>query len=161
MPRHNVHDATLDDLMLIGSWLCAADREEMALTRDPDDYESLAFDAWDSPFRHVALDEARPVFAFGAKPFRSDTALVWGFKTEQGWDAARTVTKYINRTMIPELRAIGIRRATCFVHPANVRSQKWLAFLDFRPKATLRGFGPRKQDIILFQRDEPDASPDQ
>ena len=159
MPNHSIHDATLEDLMLVGSWLCDEDRIELAATRDPDDYESLALDAWSSPFKMVALAETRPVFAFGARPSYtgSDTALVWGFKTESGWAAARTVTKYINRVMIPELRAFGIRRAMCLVHPGNVRSQRWLAFLSFRPKATLRGFGPRNQDMLLFQRDEPDA----
>jgi hypothetical protein len=159
MPRRNIHDATLDDLMLIGSWLCAADRQELSATRDPDDYESLALDAWKSPFKKVALDNAVPVFAFGANPVDADLALVWGFKTEQGWPAARTVTKYINGIMIPELRAMGIRRAACLVHPDNTRSQRWLALLGFRLKATLWGFGTRKEDMFLFQRDEPDASP--
>ena len=159
MPRHSVHDATLDDLMLIGSWLCAADREELAATRDPDDYEGLALDAWRSLYHKVALEDARPVFAFGANPIGdTDMAQVWGYKTEAGWASARTVTKYIQRTMIPELRAIGIQRATCLVHPKNVRSQRWLAFLGFRLEATLQGFGSRKQDMLLFQRDDADAA---
>ena len=59
MPRRNVHDATLDDLMLVGSWLCAADRQELAATRDPDDYEGLALDAWQSGV-HWSLVAARP-----------------------------------------------------------------------------------------------------
>ena len=160
MPRHSVHDATLDDLMLVASWLCAADREELAVTRDPDDYEGLALDAWKSPYCKVALDEALPVFAFGALPVSRDTAVVWGFKTEPGWAAARAVTKFINRFMVPELRASGIRRAKCLVHPANARSQRWLTHLGYRPEATLQGIGPCRQEMILFQRDEPDASPD-
>jgi hypothetical protein len=158
MPKRNVHDATLNDLMMVGSWLCASDRQELAATRDPDDYEGLALDAWKSPIRKVAVEEAIPVFAFGANPIGSDMAQVWGYKTERGWASALTVTKYIRRIMIPELRAMGIRRATCLVHPDNVKSQQWLALLGFRPKATLWGFGSRRQDMFLFQRDEPDAA---
>ena len=157
MPRREVHNATIEDLMMIGSWLCAADRLELAVTRDPDDYESLALDAWRSPIRRVVVEEASPVFAFGANPICEDFAMVWGFKTERGWASIGTVTKHINRIMIPELRAMGIRRAACFVHPDNTRSQKWLALLGFVSKATLQGFGPRREDLLLFQRDEPDA----
>lgn len=157
MPRRNVHDATLDDLMLVGSWLCASDRQELAATRDPDDYEALALDAWRSPIRKVATDNARPVFAFGANPTGGGTATVWGFKTEAGWGSVLTVTKYIHRVMVPELRNMGIRRATCVVHPDNVRSQQWLALLGFKPQAILWGIGTRRQDMFLLQRDDADA----
>lgn len=154
--RH-VHDATIDDLMMIGSWLCSADRQELAATRSVEDYEQLALDAYASTVRKVVLDEAVPTFAFGANPLEGDMAIVWGFKTERGWAAIREVTKYIRRTMIPELRTMGIRRAVCLVHPDNTRSQRWLAHLGFRPEATLRGFGIHNEDMLLYQRDEPNA----
>jgi len=151
-----IHNARIDDLMMIGSWLCESDRQELSATRDPDDYEGLAWDAWGSQVCKVAVEETQPVFAFGAKPM-GDTALVWGFKTERGWSAIRSVTKYIQKTMIPELRSIGIRRAVCLVHPANARSQRWLTHLGFAPRATLQGLG--SQEMFLFQRDELDAYP--
>ena len=53
---------------------------------------------------------------------------------------------------------MGIRHAVCIVHPDNSRSLKWLTRnLDFRARATLTGFGTRNEDMILMQRDEPDA----
>jgi hypothetical protein len=157
-----IANATFDDLAYIGSWLCAEDRRELAVTRNPDDYPKLARDAYASKIHKVALDHAgTPVFAFGANRLgTTDAALVWGFKCERGWPAILTVTKYIRRTMIPELRALGVRRALCIVHPANQRSQKWLTHnLGFRPKATLTGIGSRREEMILMQRDEPDARP--
>jgi hypothetical protein len=159
MTKREVHDALLDELITIGEGLCAADRHELAVTRNLDDPWMLAFDAAKSRICKVVLDEAEPVFAFGANPVSRDIAVVWGFKTERGWSSILTVTKYIRKIMIPELRAIGIRRAACLVHPDNVRSQRWLTLLGFRSKATLRGFGPRRQEMLLFQRDEPDAHP--
>jgi hypothetical protein len=95
-----INDATYDDLTYIGSWLCDEDRLELALTRNTDDYVALANDAWASKYKYVALEEAVPVMAFGARPMQG-TALVWGFKTERGWGAIRSVTKFIRRTMIP------------------------------------------------------------
>jgi hypothetical protein len=156
-----INDATFDDLVYIGSWLCDADRAELAATRDPDDYVALARDAWRSPIKKVVLDNALPVFAFGANPTgtESDLATVWGFKTRQGVRAIRQVTKYIRKIMIPELRAMGIRHAACLVHADNNASKKWLSHLGFRPKATLREFGTHNEEMILFQRDEPDAHP--
>jgi hypothetical protein len=147
-----VNEPTMDDLLFVGAWMCRSDWNELALTRDPDDYVRLAHDAWDSSFKKVVLDNAVPVFAFGAKQV-GDTALVWGFKTDQGCKAIRTVTKYILRTMIPALRETGVRKAVCLVHPDNRASQAWLRHLGFSPRATFGDFG-----TLLFQRDEPDVS---
>lgn len=152
-------DPTIEDLMYVGSWMCDADRVELGATRDPDDYEGLALDAWKSPFKKVVLDNAIPTFAFGANPVGSDMAAVWGFKTDRGWNAIRQVTKHIRRFMIPQLRAMGIRRAACLVHADNRASRKWLSYLDFQPRATLREFGAHNEEMILYQRDEPDAQP--
>lgn len=150
-----IAEPLLSDLLFIGQRLCFSDRQELSLTRHPDDYVSLAEDAWSSPHKHVVLDPL-PVMAFGARPV-GDVALVWGFKTELGWPAVPLVTKYILRTMIPALRDIGVRRAVCLVHPHNAASQTWLRHLGFTLRATTREFGTRHEEVCLFQRDEPDA----
>jgi len=59
--------------------------------------------------------------------------------------------------MIPELRAVGVRHAVCLVHPSNRLSHKWLLHLGFAPSAKLQGIGSRREDMLLFRRDEPDA----
>jgi hypothetical protein len=151
-----VNEPTFDDLLFVASWMCKADQIELALTRDPTDYVKLAHDAWESRFKFVVLDEALPVMAFGAKPINR-TALVWGFKTDKGWPAVLTATKYIKRIMIPALRDAGVRKAVCLVHPNNWSSQSWLRHLGFHPEATTREFGTRHEEVILYQRDEPDV----
>lgn len=147
------HVATIDDLAMIGSWLCAEDRRELAVTRNPDDYESLAIDAWNSHMSFVFDDTAgRPVFAIGAYPVEPGVAIVWGFKTEAGWRLIKSVTKFIQKCMIPELRAMGVTRAVCLVHPDNKRSQKWLAHMGFQPVATHSvGLGT---PLLVYQRDD-------
>jgi hypothetical protein len=145
-----------DDLVQIGRNLSRGDYRELAATRDPDDFFRLAADAWESPIKKVVLDGDEPTFAFGAKPlFETDlaTALVWGFKTPDGWLSIRVVTKYIRKFMIPELRALGVRHAICLVHRDNRSSQRWLSHLGFKPQATNREFGT----LVLYRRDELDA----
>jgi hypothetical protein len=157
MPKlRTINAATLDDLEHVGSWLCEEDIHELSATRDPKDYETLASDAFDSAICMVALEDAEPVFAFGAKVY-GDSAVVWGFKTEKGWGLILPVTRYIKRIMVPVLRDRGVRQAVCLVHQDNRRSCKWLAHLGFRSEATLPGFGAHGEDtLILFRRIEPD-----
>jgi len=152
-----IHQATFDDLTYIGSWLCDDDRRELSLTRDADDYVALANDALRSTVCKVAVnDAALPVMAFGAKT-DGDLAVVWGFKTDRARPAIGRVTKYINRVMIPALRDMGVRRAVCVVHPENQASQAWLQHLGFAAQATRRDIGTQQGEVVLFQRDEPDA----
>ena len=152
--------ATFEDLAYVASWLCLMDRKELACTRDPDDYIRLARDAWETDIHKVALDDdlGTPVFAFGVRRMARDIVGVWGFKTSRGRRAIRTVTKYLLRDVIPDLRDTGIKRAICWVHPDNTDSQRWLAHMGFRPMATPGELGT---PLILYQRDEPDepASP--
>ena len=147
--------ATLEDLATIASWLSPVDRMELACTRDPDDYMSLARDAHKTLIHKVALDHAMtPVFAFGAHPAGVGAATVWGYKTSQGTRAVKAVTRYLRDEMIPSLRNIGVVRATCFVHKDNHGSRLWLSRLGFRPRATPGGIGT---PLLLYQRDEPDV----
>jgi hypothetical protein len=149
-----IADATMDDLTYVASWLSDIDRTELSITRDPNDYDKLAVDAYtNSHYCKVALmDGMSPVFAFGARRINRRTVGVWGFKTRDGNRAIRTVTKYLLQHVIPDLRDTGITRAICYVHPDNRDSQRWLAHLGFRPLATLGELGT---PLIRYQRDEP------
>jgi len=152
-----VATATFDDLTYIGSWLCDADRIELAATRDPDDYVSLAKDAMKGKHHYVALDDAVPVMAFGASKADSESVVVWGFKTARARPVMPLVTRYIVTTMIPALRAAGFNRAVCLVHPGNAASIAWLTRLGFRLKADLLGFGTHAEDMCLYEWLPPDA----
>ncbi len=148
----HVATATRDDLIHIASWLCDADRHELAVTRDPDDYVGLAMSALASDIHMVALEhDIAPVLAFGAYQIGRGRVHVWGFKTERGVRVMRTVTKYILRIMIPHLRENGIVQATTLVHRDNTLSRRWLAHLGFRPRATP---GETGTPLIVYQRDE-------
>jgi len=153
-----IADATMDDLTYVASWLSDIDRLELSITRDPNDYDTLAKDAYtNSQYCKVALlDGLLPVFAFGARRIKRRTVGVWGFKTRDGSRAIRAVTKYLIKHVIPDLRDTGITRAICYVHPDNRGSQRWLAHLGFRPSATPGELGT---PLIRYQRDEPVEPP--
>jgi len=146
-----VATATFDDLTMIGSWLCESDRVELAATRDPDDYVSLAKDAMKGKHRYVVLDDARPVMAFGAIRSGPGAVVVWGFKTERGWPAVPLATRYIKSTMIPSLLDAGFKRANCLVHSCNQASIKWLVHMGFTPKASMVGVGAHGEDMLLYE----------
>lgn len=148
-----IADATMDDLTYVASWLSDIDRTELSITRDAADYDTLARDAYISPYCKVALlDGLTPVFAFGARPIGEGLAQVWGFKTRRGPMAIRAVTRYLIKDLIPLLRLAGISRAVCFVHKENHGSRRWLAHMGFRPLATPGDIGT---PLIRYQRDEP------
>jgi hypothetical protein len=150
-----IANATLEDLAYIASWLSPVDRMELACTRDPDDYMQLANDAAQTMIHKVALDHGgTPIFAFGAHPLGVDAATVWGYKTQAGSRAIKAVTRYLRDEMIPNLRNIGVVRATCYVHQDNHGSRLWLSRLGFRPRATPGDIGA---PLVLYQRDEPDV----
>ena len=152
---------TARDIELIAGLLADDDVRELSCTRDTADFRKLAGDALGSQYCKVALDNGRPVMAFGAKRFPAvmdpTVAFVWAFKTDLGWRAVRTVTKHIRRVMIPALRADGVEKAACFVHKENALSCRWLAHLGFAPKATLPGLGTPHRDLILYLRDDAHA----
>ena len=147
-----IANATYEDLAYVASWLSAVDRMELALTRDPDDYRSLARDAAASSVCKVALDGGLvPIFAFGLYPVGKSALQVWGFKTERGPRAILSITKYLLKDLMPAMRIAGYTRAACRVHRDNLQSRRWLAHLGFVPEATP---GETGTPLILYQLDE-------
>jgi hypothetical protein len=147
-----IEDASLMKLIYVAQELRPLDRLELACTRDPDDYESLAVEAWASPVKHIALaSDGEPVFAFGARPGGCNHLVQpWAFGTERSHEVMGEVTKFVIRFMIPRLARVGARRAQVAVHPENYPAIKWLAHLGFAVEAKLTGIGSHGEDMLLF-----------
>ena len=97
------------------------------------------------------LLDRRPVFAFGAAEIGKEPRVqVWAFGSVDAIQSLASVTKYIRKSMIPEILQDGFVEAQAVSHPANLIAHRWLQFLGFRLKATITGIGPRKQDMFLF-----------
>lgn len=141
------------EFLKVASRLRKADFDELSVTRkDLHQPSKLAAAAWGSTYRRIVLLDTVPVFAFGAtqRPSYPQESQVWGFGTDQTSAVIRTVTKFILRSMIPELLDRGFLSAQAIVSPDNDLSNRWLRRLGFEPKATVTGIGDRSEDMILF-----------
>ncbi len=140
------------EIVAVAAHLREADMRELSVTRKFLDQPSkLATAAWVSVYRRIACLGADPVFAFGASetPDRSRVQ-VWGFGTPRAKLVLKTVTKFVLRSMIPELTGRGFLAAQAIVHPENELSNRWLRHLGFAPEATVTGVGDRHEDMILY-----------
>ena len=146
-----IDNANYTDLRFLAMNLRPEDRLELSVTRDVDDYNGLAWAGAYSKWRKVAIWNRRPVFGFGATEIEREPRVhVWGFGSLDAVHALKPVTRYIKKIMIPEILSSGAVEAQAISHPANTVSHRWLQFLGFRPKATITGIGPRKEDMLLF-----------
>jgi hypothetical protein len=146
-----IDNANYNDLLFLAMNLRPEDTLELSVTRDIDDAGDLAWAGAYSRWRKVAIWDQRPAFAFGAAQVKGEPRVqVWGFGCAHAAHVLKPVTRYIKKIMIPEILRSGTVEAQAVSHPANVMSHRWLQFLGFRPKATITGVGPRKQDMLLF-----------
>lgn len=149
--RPMIVDANFSDLRFLAMNLRPEDTLELSVTRDVNDYNRLAWAGAYSRWRKVAIWNSQPVFGFGAAEIPVENRVhVWGFGSIKAVHALKPVTRYIKKIMIPEILKSGAVEAQAVSHPANAVSHRWLQFLGFRPKATITGVGPRKQDMLLF-----------
>jgi hypothetical protein len=147
-----IDDARFNDLRFIAMNLREEDRRELAVTRDPDDYDGLASAAFFSFYRKVAIFDQKARFAFGAsQTLIPGVVQVWGFGTPAAEKVLKPVTKYIKQSMVPELLSQGVVEARAFSHSSNAAAHRWLEYLGYTPGATISGAGARKKDsLILF-----------
>lgn len=147
-----IEPGTLRDVQYISRRLRAADREELAATRSPENYIALSIDAWMADVCRIAFaDDGEPVFVYGFH-IKGREARIWGFGTDRTPEVARGVTKHCLRYMMPFLLSLDIDRAHCLVHPRNDLSKRWLGFLGFIPEATISDIGPEREELILYSR---------
>jgi len=147
----SICEGTFWDFYAVAERLRPQDRRELAVTRDVDDFFSLAMDAYDSFYSRIAFHEDKPALAFGAVEVNSSVAQVWAFGTADAVHVLRPVTRFIKRSMIPCLLSQGVREARAISHPDNHAAHRWLKFLGFTLKATIPGVGSRKEDMLLFR----------
>ena len=60
--------------------------------------------------------------------------------------------RMVRDIMIDWEKEYHIRRLQAYVKKHNAEAKKYLAFLEFAPEASLRSFGPRGEDMIVYTR---------
>lgn len=145
-----IHPPSFDELLHVAKNLRADDVRELSATRDLKVPTWLATSAYAAKYKRIAYLDDEPVFAFGMSMIKPNHGQAWGFGTEKSHLVTRVVTKFIRRTMIPEMLSLGLTTVQALGHPENEVSWRWLEHLGFSPKANLAGIGSGGQDLILW-----------
>jgi hypothetical protein len=148
-----IHQPSFDEILAVARNLRAADIKELSVTRDLSNPTKLATAAWAAKYRRAAYTGEKPVFVFGMTFFENDPTQgqAWGFGTNTSHLVMKAVTKFIVRTMVPEMLDFGVRAVQVVSHPDNQLSARWLRRLGFSSMAaTLPGIGAGKHPMLLW-----------
>jgi hypothetical protein len=144
-----IHPPSFDELLHIAKNLRGDDVKELSATRNLAQPTWLATSAHAAKYKRVAYLDNEPVFAFGMSMVKPDHGQAWGFGTSKSHLVTRAVTKFIRKTMVPEMLSMGLAAVQAIGHPDNEVSWRWLQHLGFRPVANLAGIGSGV-DLILW-----------
>jgi hypothetical protein len=145
-----IHPPSFDELLHVAKNLRGDDVKELSATRNLAQPTWLATSAHAAKYKRIAYFDNEPVFAFGMSMIKPGLGQAWGFGTEKSHLVTRTVTKFIRKTMVPEMLSMGLTAAQAIGHPDNQVSRRWLSHLGFREIANLSGIGAGGQDLILW-----------
>jgi hypothetical protein len=146
-----IRQPTFEDLLFVSANLRAEDVRELSITRNDLDIPSrLATAAWCAKYRRCAYLGGEPTFAFGVSAVAHDHGQAWGFGTKHTRKVIKSVTKFIIRTMVPEMLHDGLAAVQALGQPENRLSARWLGHLGFTAVANLAGIGAGGEDLFLW-----------
>jgi hypothetical protein len=146
-----IHQPSFDEILAVARDLRPEDAKELSITRNLDQPARLAASAWTAKYRRMAYIDDTPVFAFGMTLMSDQQGQVWGFGTSQASRVMHSVTKFILRSMIPDMLGEGLLAVQAITHPSNALSTRWLRRIGFAPMAiTVPGIGAGTHPMILW-----------
>jgi hypothetical protein len=144
-------DASRVALTYICQNLRERDREEVFATRYDESPESLAEQTlMCGDFQWIAWRDGLPVASIGAYPAWPNVWTVWAFGTDDWPRVALTLTKHVQRFMIPALKNSGAHRAQCFALDTHHDARRWLVALGAKEGPRLDKFGKNGQTFVLY-----------
>lgn len=99
-------------------------------------------------FQYVAYAGDDPAAIFGAWPHWPGVWNVYAFGTDAF--PARSLTKFIRRSMIPTLLEMGAHRADCASLDSHHVAHRWLERLGARRESVMPGFGKNGETFIRY-----------
>ena len=94
--------------------------------------------------KYVARYGAVPVATWGASEMRPKVVSVWMFATDRWPKVALSVTRHINRVVMPTLIEAGCVRAECWTHANHHVAHRWLELLGAVREATVEDYGQNR-----------------
>lgn len=95
-------------------------------------------------------DTGEPSAVLGAYEMTPVVAGCWAFGTESWPRVVRSVTRHIERVIVPMLLRRGFHRAECRALAKRADTKLWLTSLGWRAEAAMSEFGIRHEDFTLF-----------
>lgn len=129
------------------------DRREVFATHwgdDPDQFTKEAVAV--GQFAWVCGLE-RPIAYIGAYPLWPGVWSVWMYATDEIRHIGKSLTKHVRKVMIPALLAGEFHRGQCCSLAGHTEAHDWLRVLGASPEATLRGYGRKGEDFVIFAWD--------
>ena len=129
------------DVVFIARRMRKLDAEEifpLTWTGKPED---LAASCVAGGISTVALSGDVPVAAWGAREIRPCFWNVWMFATDRWPEVALSVTRHINREMMPAMIDAGAVRADCWSMEGHDVAHRWLELLGAVREASLEDYG--------------------
>lgn len=129
------------DVVFIARRMRKLDAEEifpLTWTGKPED---LAASCVAGGISTVALSGDVPVAAWGAREGRPYFWNVWMFATDRWPEVALSVTRHINREMMPAMIDAGAVRADCWSMEGHDVAHRWLELLGAVREASLEDYG--------------------
>ena len=145
MSSVSIVDARYADVVYVARNMRELDAEEIwpvTHARTPENLAlgTVAGDGW----KYVARFGAVPVATWGASRTRPKVVSVWMFATDRWPKVALTVTRHINRVVMPALIEDGCVRAECWTHANHHAAHKWLEILGAVREATVEDYGQNR-----------------
>ena len=145
MSSVNIIDARYPDVVEIARNMRELDAEEIWPVTHAQTPETLAVaTVAGSGLKYVARYGAVPVATWGASEMRPKVVSVWMFATDRWPKVALSVTRHINRVVMPILIEAGCVRAECWTHAGHHVAHKWLSILGAVREATVEDYGANR-----------------
>lgn len=98
----------------------------------------------------VAGDEMEPIAVFGCTELWAGVWSMWFFATSEINKVGLSVTKFVKRSIIPELLRAGAHRLECRSMEGHQEAQRWLATLGAEKEGTERRLGTKGEDFHVY-----------
>lgn len=129
-----------------------ADKDEIFALRWSDNPIDLAEDTMNvpGPKWSAHLEGVGPAAVYGAAPMWPGVWCLWLYGTPHFQQIGVRLSRHIQRVMLPALAIAGAHRAEARSLATHTEAHAWLERLGGKPEATLKGYGKRGEDFIVY-----------
>lgn len=141
----------IDQAIYVARRMRDADFREVMATRWDDDHDRFAIDSFQLPgVAWAATDgEGLPVAIGGVAMHTPGVGTAWLVATDDFPRVALSVTRHVRR-VVARLLDGHLNRIHAFSAAFHADAHRWMSRIGMRPEATLKAFGKRGEDFVMY-----------